>query len=269
MKSFGELKQEFHLDQRKFWWFLQIRHCIKATLKTSLDPLSGIQELFLVPGIKRIRASKFYGIFREARAPHLEGLKLCWERDLGIQIAEDSWKKLLASWYGCSRETQSQLIQYKLLHRSYWTPSKLVKLKLVDRDTCWKCQKETGTLVYMLYGCRKNYHLWDGIITLLKGLFQLNFSKSQALCILGLVPDCINLNLNVRQGQWVRLAAVTGCRIILRHWKSSDFCCFKEWSEQMTKMALYEQITYRVKGREDIFNQVWGPFLQYIEDMSV
>lgn len=95
------------------------------------------------PGFKK--ASIFYHLIREAQAPKLEGLRLCWEKDLGTPILEDTWKWLIKSWYTCSQETQSQLIQYKLLHRKYWTPSKLAKLKLVDSDTCWKCQKETGT----------------------------------------------------------------------------------------------------------------------------
>lgn len=62
-------------------------------------------------------------------------------------------------------------------------------------------------------------------------------------------------------------------RIILRqvllNWTSSHFYCLKEWIEGMTKMGLYERETFSNRGREDIFNQVWGSVLNYIEDMSV
>lgn len=149
---------------------------------------------------------------------------------MGIQISEDSWKKLVICWYGCSCHTQSQRIQYKLLHRSYWTPSKLFRLNLVDKDTCWKCQKEAGTLVHMLYACEKNVHMCDGIINLLKGPFQFDLSKSPALCVLSLLPD--SMNLSGRQKLWVRLATITRCRIIMGHWTSSNSCCFKEWTEK-------------------------------------
>ena len=37
----------------------------------------------------------------------------------------------------------------------------------------------------------------------------------------------------------------------------------------MTRMATYERVTYRVMGREDIFNQVLGTFLMSIEGLSV
>ncbi|XP_039473704.1 uncharacterized protein LOC120442039 [Oreochromis aureus] len=225
MKSFAEIRREFNLDPREIWRFFQIRHCIKTILNNNPDPPSSIQEMFAAPGINRIRASKFYGMFREAHSPNLGGLRQCWEKDLGIQILEDTWKQLVSSWYVCSPETQSQLIQYKLLHRNYWTPSKLVRLKLVDNDTCWKCQEEAGTLVHMLYTCRKNDYLWDGIINLVNDIFKLNLSKSPAVCVLGLLPD--NSILSKKQRLWMRLAFITGCRIILRHWKSSSPCSLR------------------------------------------
>ena len=62
---------------------------------------------------------------------------------------------IIASWQNSSREAQSQLIQYKLFNRNHWTPSKMAKLKLKDSNTCWRCDKEVGTLVYMLYSCEK------------------------------------------------------------------------------------------------------------------
>lgn len=37
----------------------------------------------------------------------------------------------------------------------------------------------------------------------------------------------------------------------------------------MTKMALYEKVTFSVRGSEDIFNKVSGSFLNYTEDMYV
>lgn len=267
LMSFDEIKQKYNLRQEEFWKFIQIGHCIKTTRGRNPDPVTRIQELVHVTRQKKYGASKFYELFREAHSPHLEGLRLCWEKDVDEQIPADRWMKLVASWHNCSREAQSQLIQYKLLNRSQWTPSKMAKLKLRDSDKCWRCQKEVGTLVHMLYSCEKNVQLWEGVVTLLNDLFRMQLSKTPALCILGLLPD--NNTLTVRQRLWVRLATTTGCRIILRHWKSTNPCCFKEWIELMTRMATFERVTYRVMGREDIFNKVWGSFLMSIERMSI
>ena len=167
LKSFDEVKQEYNLAQEDFWKFLQIGHCIKATRGKNPDPVTRIQELVQVTKHKKCGASKFYGIFREARPPHLEGLRLCWEKDVGEQISADKWMKLVASWHGCSREAQSQLIQYKLFNRNHWTPSKMAKLKRRDSNLYWGCVKEVGTLVHILYYCEKNANLWEGVVVAL------------------------------------------------------------------------------------------------------
>ena len=73
------------------------------------------------------------------------------------------------------------------------------KLKLKDSNTCWRCEKEVGTLVHMLYSCEKNEHLWERVVTLLNDLFGLQLTKIPALCILGLLPD--NNALTGRQRQ--------------------------------------------------------------------
>ena len=75
-------------------------------------------------------SSKFNEFIRSTQVPKLDGLKVCWDRDLAQEIPENDCKKLCASWYCYSRETQSQHICYKILNRSYWTPSKLARLKL-------------------------------------------------------------------------------------------------------------------------------------------
>ena len=90
--------------------------------------------------------------------------------------------------------------------------------------------------------------------------------KNPSLCLLGLIPD--NIQISKRQKSWCRLAMITGCRITLRHWKSPTSSTFKEWIDVLSSMAGYERVTYRVAGREDIFNEVWGPFLTQLLDMK-
>lgn len=57
--------------------------------------------------------------------------------------------------------------------------------------------------------------MWKIHVNLMNDLFHLNLSKSPALCVLGLLPD--SMNLSGRQRLWVHLAVMTGCRIILHH----------------------------------------------------
>uniref|UniRef100_A0A8C9WZ36 Reverse transcriptase zinc-binding domain-containing protein n=1 Tax=Sander lucioperca TaxID=283035 RepID=A0A8C9WZ36_SANLU len=70
----------------------------------------------------------------------------------------------------------------------------LARLKLKDSDTCWKCEEEVGTLVHILYFCKKNEHLWEGVVTLLTKIFNLPLIKSLALFLDHLL-SCQNINI--------------------------------------------------------------------------
>lgn len=241
-----------------------MRHCILSN-KHIQHSLTEIQVISRKIGEKNRGASKFFELIRSTQVPKLDGLKTCWEKDLAQMIPENNWKKLYASWHCYSREAQSQLICYKILNRSYWTPSKLARLKLRNSDLCWRCNGRVGTLVHMLYECDKTKDMWNAIIEFLNKVLGTHFIKNPALCLLGLLPD--NIQMSKHQKLWCRLAMTTGCRITLRHWKSPTQSTFKEWIQVLSSMASYERVTYRVAGREALFNEVWGPFLAQLLNM--
>lgn len=122
--SFNYLKQTYRLSNTDFWKYLQIRHCLHATLKNGPDPPTDVQIMYAAKGYKKGLGSVFYAYIRGANAPNLNSLKVAWERDLRCAIKEEAWKQVVSKWHANVRETQSQLINYKILNRCYWTPSK-------------------------------------------------------------------------------------------------------------------------------------------------
>lgn len=261
---FEDIKNDFGLDNKNFYRFLQIRHCISSSMgRPACDPFTAIQDLYYNDWKRRGGASRFYNVIREHHAPKLAGLKLSWESDIHEVISEEAWENLVTKWCKFSREAQSQLIFFKVLNRRYWTPSKLARLKLRSSDVCWRCEKETGTLLHMLYECEKVRKMWDEIVVFLSEILNEKLNNSPAACLLGLLPK--EIKLSKYQGMWYRMAMISGCRIALRHWKSPTDITFKEWMELMFRTASYDRVTYRVAGREDIFAEVWGHFLHLTE----
>ncbi len=61
-------------------------------------------------------------------------------------------------------------------------------LKLTDDDSCWHCCNETGAVLHMLYDCDMVKDLWCEFISLINDLFNISLTKSQALCLLGIIP---------------------------------------------------------------------------------
>lgn len=60
---------------------------------------------------------------------------------------------------------------------------------------------------------------------------------------------------------------MTGCRIILRHWKSTTSSTFGERVQVLSSMASYKWVTNRAAGREDSGNKVRAPFLAQLSSI--
>lgn len=180
------------------------------------------------------------------------------------EILGAQWAEITRSWYKISREIQTRLITYKIIHRLYWTPCKMARLKLCESELCWRCERSRGTLLHMLYECEKTQNLWEQIILLINKVFGVELSQGPALCILGIITE--DVELSPQQTLWCRLALTTGCRIALRHWKSQNTLQFNEWLDEINKIANYERLIFKLNNKEEIFTEIWGPYLRLVKD---
>lgn len=262
--SFEQLRAKYGLPKKDFWKYLQLRSCILSHLKVSpLAPATELHAKVKQENAFSIKASGFYSMLRKSQPPGYGGLKKCWERDLGEIIPDETWGNIIKSWYKVSREMQTRLMRYKIMNRIYWTPSKMARLGLRDSDVCWRCNTECGTLLHMLYSCPMIDPLWSEIVSFINNLLTTALVRHPLLCLLGVVPQ--GNGLNSHQSSWCRIALITGCRIILRHWKTQVVVSMVEWFNEMSKIASYEKLCYRMINKEDVYVKIWGPYLDILQ----
>ena len=236
-----------------------MRSCILSHLKQfPLIPTTEIQTRLEQDGHFKRKTARFYNLLRDPQSPSFEGLKKCWERDTGEEISGEMWAQIIGSWFKVSREMQTRLISYKILNRTYWTPCKMARLRLRNSDLCWRCDAMCGTLVHMLYSCPRIDLLWSKIISFINIVMCSTLVQQPLLCLLGALPK--GSGLNVHQIAWCRTALITGCRIVLRHWKTKGDISVKEWFDEMAKIASYEKLCYRMMDKEELYMKIWGPY---------
>ena len=199
-------------------------------------------------------------MFRDHQPPNYDGIKLTWENDLGETIDDETWTGVVQSWYSVARDMQARLICFKILNRSYWTPSKMARLGLREDRNCWRCNKEIGTLLHMLYECEMVHDFWSTVIRHVNDIMETNFTMNPALCVLGI----LNVPLSSQKNAWVTLALITGCRIVLRHWKSKERITIKEWKDEIARVASFEQLIHKINNSLHVFQKVWDPYIRYI-----
>lgn len=86
--------------------------------------------------------------------------KLKWERDLNLERSF-RWKQFYKLPFKCSKETNLQWFQLKILHRILPTNYLLTKMKIKDSELCTFCQQETESLTHLFWNCRLTQSFWN------------------------------------------------------------------------------------------------------------
>lgn len=147
-------------------------------------------------------------------------LKLIWEGDLNISFTDREWSRILQNMKKMSRELRTRLVQFKILNRLYWTPSKLYRVKLKQDPDCWRCQSGEGTLTHMLWSCQKIQDFWSEIHSNVTKIIGRDMPFSQRLYILG-DPSALD-DLPSHVAEWVQVALMLGRKLIISEWKASS-----------------------------------------------
>lgn len=114
-------------------------------------------------------------------------------REYGKKTERGITDEMLRTWHKTSREVQTRLITYRIIHRNYLTPSKMARLKLRDSDVCWRYDRSKGTLVHMLYECSMTWTLWEKITTFINKVLGTELRQDPGLCMLGIMTEGVIL----------------------------------------------------------------------------
>lgn len=157
IRSFENMKRQFDISQNQFCCYLQLRHLLIPTFgsASAVPPSLDICHRILDIVGKGHEALAYYSMLLLNSEDALPALRLTWEADLNIAFSEENWSLILKNSKKMLRELETRLIQFKTLHRVYWTPPRLHRAGLRDDAGCWRCTVNNGTLVHMLWGCPK------------------------------------------------------------------------------------------------------------------
>ena len=163
-----------------------------------------------------------------------------------------------------SRELRTRLVQFKILNRLYWTPSKLYRVKLKQDPDCWRCQSGVGTLTHMLWSCQKIQDFWSEIHSNVTKIIGRDMPFSQRLYILG-DPSALD-DLPSHVAEWVLVALMLGRKRIISEWKASSPPPVSLWHTLLGRLAALESLSYRLINRVESFNLKWERYLSNMKE---
>ena len=151
--------------------------------------------------------------------------------------------------------------------RTYITPEKLSKYNNNIPDICGKCGKEKGTLFHCFWQCDKIQQFWDGVRKCIQDILKIQIPLDAKLFILCLYPEVCNIRN--RQKIFLELAIVLAKRVIATSWKKVGTPSLKKWLSELSTTLPLEKITYTLRGKESLFNNICSPFIIYLENINM
>lgn len=210
------------------------------------------------------KSGSIYKTANSSRSKDIVYLKLIWQRDLGHEIEHDKWIKIVAECGRYMREARRKLTQYKVLQRFYYTPSRLYTMKLSNDYLCWKCRTEKGTFFHCIWECVLLRPLWVQVLRILSSWLGSEIPPRPELCLPG--DKTYLSNVSKCDFSVISVGTITACRIILRHWKTSDVPQVKEWANAMVETASYESMLSRLSDTQrDGEVSPWDRFWSHIK----
>ena len=142
---------------------------------------------------------------------------MIWEKDLGCIMLDGEWLNILSDKGKHMREAKGKFIQYRIIHRYYWTPLRLCRMGVINNTLCWTCQKEAGTFLHCMWECPTIQPFWRIILEYLGNWVRRNSPISPRLCLLA---DRRQLhNMSSREFSVIMVGFTVASRTILKHWK--------------------------------------------------
>lgn len=266
LRSFDNLKQQFNIPQNQFWRYLQLRHLLMQTFGSTSTPppKADIWHQLVTISKKGHAASAYYSILllinvHEKMAP----LRRSWETDLNVSITEEAWTVILNNSKRMSRELKTRLIQFKILNRVYWTPSRLHRVGLRDNAGCWRCSETHGSLLHMLWSCPQVKAFWLSVHDHINRIVGQNIPFTPDLFILG---DSGALeSLTPPHAEWIQTALMLGRKLIVMNWKASSAPTAVLWFIQLGKVAALENLSFRLLNKVDLYMRKWEKYHAYMD----
>lgn len=262
--SFEKLSEKFSLPKRHFFRYLQVRSFVAHRFSQfpAMPPDSPV-DIFLKPTstFKGV-ISLIYSQIHSLRMASLASIKALWEDDLGVVFDDGMWGNILNKVHHSSVCAKHGLIQCKVLHRAHLTKIKLSKIYKDVDPTCDRCHLAAASHIHMFWSCSALFSYWQRIFDTLSDVTGKRMEPNAVTALFGVISATAPFSLEERS--FIAFVSLLARRLILLKWKSATPPSHLHWVKDVLYFAKLEKIRYLMKGSQEKFSRIWGPFFEHV-----
>ncbi len=203
--------------------------------------------------------SKFYGIIQNVNNTLSDPFKVAWGRELDREISNEMWENCIKNIHDSSINARHSLIQFKVVHRLHYSPSRLQKIFPDVSSQCIKCRSEEGTLSHLFLSCHKLQSFWGSLFDFFTKAFNHPCHPDPFTVLFGVAnPDSVKSGCEAKA---ISLSTLLARKLILQSWKCERSPTFEMWLRELGNVLHLEKIRYIMSAKEEVFFKIWQPFL--------
>ena len=266
--NFNFLREKYNLPSSDLFKYFQIRNWVKNNSNNyPYINETPMEKLFINSKSPKGLISKMYTLLNnQLKDDKMLHLKNKWENDIHHEYTLKEWQALLQTTQTTLTNTKHRLIQFNILHRTYYTPHRLYQFSHETSPKCHRCQHLKGDLIHTFWNCQKLNHYWKFIFEQLSKILQKGLTPDPRIAILGDVTMLSGFDTFEKKLILLAMAAAKKC--ILYHWKAECPPPIKQWWAELLTYCTPEKIMYQVKGKPLHFHKIWGRAVEYIPSMG-
>ena len=150
-------------------------------------------------------------------------------------------------------------IQFRTLHRRFYTNDILFKIKIKNSPLCEMCNTEEDSIEHMLITCPKSKKLWRDVEVWLSDVGLADYNIDEQKIILG----------ENQKSYWINAIIVITKKVIFNAKLSSKVPNIYSVKHQTRSLYTYEELKFNLIQRNDNFQRRWGMLIDYFEGQMV
>lgn len=269
LMSFDKLVAKFHIPQKHFFKYLQLRSFIFSYSKNlgKIPPMSTLEQLTLQNCNNKGWITQLYEILRENNKESCENKRQAWIQDVKNDISLEEWSTICLKSQTQTINTRLRLLQYNWIMRTYITPVRLNKFNPNIPDLCFKCNKFPGTFFHCVWECEEIQKFWAEVTQCISQFTSSQVTTCPMLCVLNLYAE--NCSLSVKERKMVDLCLLQARRSIALYWKKADCPSLGLWLRNLSSCLALEKLTYITKKKSSEFANIWEMFLNFLRSGNI
>ena len=185
-----------------------------------------------------------------------------WLSDLTLPV-DTNWQNICKNMYSMTCNSKTQLIQYKILHRTHLTNHKLFRMGLSPNNTCPICTTSIDDYMHAMWHCPPIQAFWSEVVNRLSEILNFDLPIRPVVAIFG---DLSAIKTPLRNHEsFILISLPLAKKAILLNWKDRSKISINHWLNLLAEHSNLEKITAILKSKIDVYESTWLPFLNYLQ----